>query len=63
MKHGHNFPQLFSNTKNPAKDVTTQGEYTTLSNLIPSLTPLATGSYLSSSEVIHVYDLTPIEPE
>jgi hypothetical protein len=42
MKHGHTFPQLTSKTEIPIKDVTTQGEYTTLAISIPSLTHLAT---------------------
>jgi hypothetical protein len=63
MKHGLNFPQLFSNTETPMKDVTTQGESTALANPIPSLTPLATSSDLLGSKVINVDDLKPIEIE
>jgi hypothetical protein len=61
MKHGHTFPQLFSNTETPVKDVTIQGESTALAIPIPSLTPLATSSDLPSSKVINIDDLTPIE--
>ena len=63
MKHGLNFPQLFSNTETPMKDVTTQGESNALANPIPSLTPLATSSDLPCSKVINIDDLTPIKPE
>jgi hypothetical protein len=63
MKHGHAFPQLFSNTETPVKDVTIQGESTALAIPIPSLTPLATSSDLPGSEVINIDDMTPIEPE
>jgi hypothetical protein len=64
MKHGHTFPQLFSNTKTPMKYVTIQGDQSTaLAIPIPSLTPLETSYDLSGSEVINEDDLTPIVEE
>jgi hypothetical protein len=63
MKNGHTFPHLTSNTETPIKDVTTQGESTTLAISIPYLTSLATSYGITDSEVVNVDDLTLIGPE
>jgi hypothetical protein len=63
MKHGHMFPQLFSNTETHMKDVTIQEKFTALAIPIASLTPLATSSDLPGSEFINIDDLTPIKLE
>jgi hypothetical protein len=61
MKHGRTFPHLFSNNETLVKDVTTRGEFISLANPIPSLTPLETSYDLHGSKVINVDALTPIE--
>jgi hypothetical protein len=63
MNHEHNFPLSFLNSETPAKNATNQEESTALISPIPSLTPLATSYELSSSEVINIDEITPIDPE
>jgi hypothetical protein len=61
IMHQHIFPQMTSNIENPIKDVTTQGESTSLTIPIPALIHFATSSGILDSEVVNVDDLTPIE--